>query len=118
MGQIVFRLSEVMQRHGIRQRQLAVVAKVRPAAINALYHGNRERVNVAHLVAILDGLYTLTGHIYTVADLLEYTTSGDAKTLSVSAHQLNILERVSQLERSESNLIPIEEVAAKYGITL
>lgn len=79
MGQIAFKLSEVMKRHSIRQRQLAVVAKVRPAAINALYHGNRERVNVAHLVAILDGLYTLTGHTYTVADLLEYTASEDAE---------------------------------------
>ncbi|THF68054.1 helix-turn-helix transcriptional regulator [Deinococcus sp. Arct2-2] len=80
MGQIVFKLSEVMRRHGIRQRQLAAIAKVRPAAINALYHGNRERVNVAHLVAILDGLYTLTGHTYTVADLLEYTPAEATET--------------------------------------
>lgn len=121
MGQIEFKLSEVMGRHRINQRQLAEAARVRPAAINALYHGARERVDVEQLAAVLDGLNTLTGRTYTVADLLEYTPAADGdavETRAVLADQPDILERTARLERGESRLIPIEEVAAKHGVKL
>lgn len=124
MGAIHFKLSEVMGRHRIKQRQLAEAARVRPAAINALYHGDRERVDVGQLAAILDGLNSLTGQHYTVSDLLEYT-AGDAaeqgdptETAAVLADHPGVLERVARLERGETRLIPLSEVAAKYGVKL
>lgn len=77
MGTIEIRLSEVMGRHRLKQRQLSEASGVRPAAIHALYHGDRERVELGHLAAILDALHTLTGQRYTVNDLLTYTPSED-----------------------------------------
>ncbi|MFB9992702.1 helix-turn-helix domain-containing protein [Deinococcus oregonensis] len=118
MGSIRNALPEIMERQRIKQTALAAAAGLRYATVNALYNGKTERVDLDTLTDILDGLYALTGQIYTVADLLEYTPSADVTTSRVLAHQPNILERVSQLERGESILIPIEEVSAKYGITL
>lgn len=120
MGMIQFRLSEVMGRHRIKQRQLAEASKVRPAAVNALYHGTRERVDMGQLAAVLDGLNTLTGERYTVADLLEYTPGNpqDDETAAILADHPDILERTQRLESGQSKLIPIEDVAAKYGIKL
>ncbi len=73
MGVIEFKLNVVMGKHRIKQSQLAEAAHIRPAAINALYHGTRERVDMGQLAAVLDALNVLTGQTYTVADLLEYT---------------------------------------------
>lgn len=124
MGAIHFKLSEVMGRHRIKQRQLAEIANLRPAAVNALYHGTRERVDMNQLAAVLDGLNTLTGKSYTVADLLEYTPGapvepGDAEeTAAVLAATPDLRERIRRVEGGQSRLVPIEDVAAKYGIKL
>lgn len=123
MGVIEFKLSEVMGRHRIKQRQLAEAAQVRPAAINALYHGDRERVDMGQLAAVLDGLHELTGRKYTVNDLLEYHSGadqeGDAEeTAAVLADHPDILDRVERRKRGEGRVIPLEEVAAKRGIKL
>lgn len=120
MGVIQFRLSEVMGRHRIKQRQLAEASKVRPAAVNALYHGTRERVDMSQLAAVLDGLNTLTGERYTVADLLEYMPGNPQadETAAILSDHPDILERTRRLESGHSKLIPIEDVAAKYGIKL
>lgn len=110
MGVIHFKLSEVMGRHRIKQRQLAEVAKVRPAAINALYHGDRERVDVGHLAAILDGLHTLTGQRYTVGDLLEYSEAAP-ETEEVDPAQLlkdGTGELHAQLGELEADTPPAE----------
>lgn len=132
MGLIEIKLSEVMGRHRIKQRQLAEVANVRPAAINALYHGERDRVDVQQLASILDGLNSLTGEHYTVADLLKYTPgkqepaltasgvpyTGDTETDAVLNGHPDILERIARLEQDSSRLIPLQEIAAKYGVEL
>lgn len=117
-GTIEFKLSEVMGRHRIKQRQLAEAASVRPAAINALYHGTRERVDVEQLAAVLDGLHALTGQQYTVADLLQYRPAEEDETAAILRDHPDILERVGRVESGKSRLIPIEEVAAKHGIKL
>lgn len=75
MSEIEIRLSEIMGRHRIKQSQLAEASGVRPAAIHSLYHGDRERVDLKHIAAVLDALHTLTGERYTVGDLLAYTSS-------------------------------------------
>lgn len=118
MGAINIKLSEVMGRHRIKQRQLAAAAGVRPAAVSALYNGKRERVDLSQLAALIDGLNSLTGKTYNVADLLEYEAEeGDkAETAAILADHPEILERVARLKRGEARLIPFEEVAAKLGI--
>jgi DNA-binding Xre family transcriptional regulator len=132
MGLIEIKLSEVMGRHRIKQRELATVANVRPAAINALYHGVRDRVDVHQLASILDGLNTLTGEHYTVADLLKYTPgkqkppltaagvpyTGDTETDAVLNDHPDILNRVARIEQGNARLIPIADIAAKYGVKL
>lgn len=118
MGVIQFKLSEVMGRHRIKQRQLADVTHLRPAAIHALYNGTRERVDLSQLAAIIEGLNTLTGRMYTVADLLEYSPVDEAETKQVLADHPDILDRVKKLESGQSRLIPIEEVAARFGVKL
>lgn len=120
MGVIEIKLNEVMGRHRIKQKQLAEAAHVRPAAINALYHGGRERVDIGQLAAVLDGLNALTGQRYTVNDLLEYKPDpGDAdETAAILADHPDLLERVRKLEAGETRLVPIDEVAARYGLKL
>ncbi|CAM3991672.1 helix-turn-helix domain-containing protein [Deinococcus frigens] len=118
MGVIEFKLNEVMGRHRIKQRQLAEAARIRPAAVNALYHGTRERVDMGQLAAVLDALNALTGKAYTVADLLEYTPAdGDAEeTAAVLADHPDILERVRRLEAGESKLIPWHDLKAELNL--
>ncbi|GAA4015856.1 hypothetical protein GCM10022631_30150 [Deinococcus rubellus] len=72
MGQIKNLLPEVMGRHRIKQTELAEVAGLRYATLNALYNGQTKRVDYLTLAAILGGLNTLTGQNYGVADLLVY----------------------------------------------
>lgn len=72
MGRIIFTLSEIMGRHRIKQNELAARAGVRPAAIHALYHGQRQLVDLFQLAAILDALNEMTGQDYQVSDLIQY----------------------------------------------
>ena len=116
MGQIRNILPEVMGRHRIKQTALAEAAGLRYATVNALYNGKTERVDFSTLAAVLDGLSVLTGERYTVADLLEYTPADEAETAEVLTDHPGLLERAARLERGEVRLIPIEEVAAKYGL--
>lgn len=120
MGHIRNALPEVMGRHRVKQAALAEAAGLRYATVNALYNGKTERVDFSTLAAVLDGLNSLTGQSYTAADLLEYKSeSGDSdETAAVLADHSDILDRVARLERGEAKLIPLEEVAAKYGVKL
>ena len=123
MGTIRNALPEVMGRHRIKQARLAEAAGIRYATLNALYNGRSKGVDFDTLAAVLDGLNTLTGKTYSVADLLAYerghTEPGDAEeTAAVLADHPDILERIARLERGEERLISIEEVAAKYGVKL
>lgn len=72
MARIEVRLSELLGRHRLKQRQLADAAGIRPAAVNALYHSDRQRLELSQLVAVLVGLERLTGVRYGIADLLVY----------------------------------------------
>lgn len=70
MPHIEVRLSEVLGRHRIKQRQLADEAGIRPAAIHALYHSRRRRVDLPQLMVILSALERLTGVKYGPGDVL------------------------------------------------
>lgn len=113
MGVIEFRLSELMGRHRIKQRALAEAAGVRPAAINALYHGKRERVNMDQLAAILDGLNMLTGQQYGVADLLAYKAPDVEKATDVPVMDVH-LEILNRLERGEGSTESLKRLAALH----
>lgn len=92
MGVIEFKLNEVLGRHRIKQSQLAEAAHIRPAAVNALYHGTRERVDIGQLAAVLDALNALTGQAYTVADLLEYTPASAEDVAWMNADLSRLVE--------------------------
>lgn len=113
-------LPEVMGRHRVKQAALAEAAGLRYATVNALYNGKTERVDFSTLGAVLDGLNALTGEHYTVADLLEYTPGETAldETDAVLADHPDILERIARLERGETKLTPLREVAEQYGVKL
>lgn len=107
-----------MGRHRVKQAALAEAAGLRYATLNALYNGRSKGVDFDTLASILDGLHTLTGQTYTVADLLEYTPAeGDAEeTAAVLADHPDVLERVRRLEAGESKLIPWHSVKAELSL--
>lgn len=117
-----WRVGEVLREHGLTAYKLAaeLSGKVNRNSVYAIARGDTERVDRSTLAALLDALKALTGQAYTVADLLEYVPNeGDAEeTAAVLADHPDILDRVARLERGEVRLIPIAEVAAKYGIKL
>jgi DNA-binding Xre family transcriptional regulator len=132
MAKIMNALPEVMGRHRVKQAALAEASGLRYATVNALYNGKTERVDFTTLAAVLDGLNNITGESYTVADLLKYTPgqqepaltaagvpyTGDAETDAVLNTQPDILARIARLEQDTSKLVPLQEIAAKYGVEL
>ena len=107
MGVIEFKLSEVMGRHRIKQRQLAEAAGVRPAAINALYHGTPGTRRLGQLGRSLDGLNALTGKSYSVSDLLAYKVATAQETVEESALMaVAAAELRGQLEALEADTSP------------
>lgn len=96
MGNIRNALPEVMGRHRVKQAALAEAAGLRYATLNALYNGRSKGVDFDTLASILDGLRTLTGQTYTVADLLEYQPAGEVELLATSASDLR--EQLADLE--------------------
>ncbi len=81
---------------------------------------------------MLWGLEQLTGKHYTVTDLLEYGPgdtdavgsltaagvpyTGDEETDWWLDNQPDILERVKRFEAGGTKLIPLKDIAAKYGV--
>ncbi len=72
MSAIKVRLSEILGRHRVSQRQLAEQAGIRPATVGALYNERVKGIDFSTLAALLDALHTLTGERYTVCDLLKH----------------------------------------------
>ena len=52
-------LAELLRQHGISQKQLAEVAGMRPATVNAIFRGRIERVEIGTLVDLVTGLRRL-----------------------------------------------------------
>lgn len=85
-------LPEVMGRHRVKQAALAEAAGLRYATLNALYNGRSKGVDFDTLTSILDGLNALTGQVYTVADLLEYTPASAEDAVWMDADLSRLVE--------------------------
>ena len=105
-----------MGRHRVKQAALAEASGLRYATVNALYNGKTERVDFSTLAAVLDGLNTLTGKNYSVADLLAYEENGADETAAVLADHPEILERAQQLRAGTATLIPWQDVKAELSL--
>jgi len=117
-------LKEQMRRRGITNAELARRLGVKPPHISRVLSRQSGRIpeSLTDVLAELGLKLTVTPlepgegpPRLTTAGVL-YT--GDSETDAVLNDFPNILERVARLERGESRLIPIEEVAAKYGLKL
>ncbi len=107
MGSIQNKLPEVMGRHRVKQAALAEAAGVRYATLNNVYNDKTRRIDFDTLASILDGLYILTGHQYTVADLLAYDPAvNETALLDASAADL-----ADQLATIEEDVTPAEMAA-------
>lgn len=117
-------LKEQMRRQGLTSAELARRLGVKPPHVSRVLSRQSGRIPES-----LADVLTELGLKLTVAPLesgegpprltaagVPYT--GDAETDAVLNDFPDILERVARLERGESRLIPIEEVAAKYGLKL
>jgi transcriptional regulator with XRE-family HTH domain len=117
-------LKEQMRRKGLTNAELARRLGVKPPHVSRVLSRQSGRIPES-----LADVLTELGLKLTVAPLepgegpprltavgVPYT--GDAETDAVLNEFPDILERVARLERGESRLIPIEEIAAKYGLKL
>ncbi|WP_331825202.1 helix-turn-helix domain-containing protein [Deinococcus sp. YIM 134068] len=118
-----WRLGEILQARGLTAYKLAgqLNGKVNRNSVYAIARGDTDRVDRATLGHLLSALGELTGQRYTVGDLLEYSPeeeSAEAETAATLADHPDILDRVERLESGAVRMIPLEEVAAKYGVKL
>lgn len=63
-------LAELLRQHNVSQKQLAEAAGMRPATVNAIFHGRVERVEIGTLVNLVTGLRRL-GVKADVGDILQ-----------------------------------------------
>ncbi|WP_293914495.1 XRE family transcriptional regulator [Deinococcus sp.] len=117
-------LKEQMRRKGLTNAELARRLGVKPPHVSRVLSRQSGRIPES-----LADVLTELGLKLTVAPLAPGEASprltaagvpytGDAETDAVLNDFPDILERVARLERGESRLIPIEEIAAKYGLKL
>lgn len=125
-------LGGYLKRHGLTPYRLVKESGLAQATVYNMARTPAQRVDLDTVGTMLDALRRMTGERVTVDDLLEEVpadaapaltaagipATGDAETDAVLNDHPDILERIGRLERGESELIPLEEVAAKYGIKL
>lgn len=130
-----WKLKDYLDRHHISAYALTKAADVAPNTVYGLARGDHERISLRVLDKVIVGLETLTGQSVSVADLLEreehadaqaagaaklsaagipYT--GDLETDEVLDAMPDILERIARLEVGKTKLVPLREIAAKYGV--
>ena len=90
MLQMQFTLSNLLQRYGISQKQLADAAEMRPATLNALVNARTQRVEIGTLVAVVGGLRKL-GIQADVGDLLQVQDVPDDEQVAARERALKLL---------------------------
>lgn len=68
--EVKIHLADVLRAHHISQKQLAEAAHLRPATVNAIFHGRVERLDLSTVADLIGGLERL-GVRLGVGDLLE-----------------------------------------------
>lgn len=83
-------LAELLRQHNISQKQLAEVAGMRPATVNAIFNGRVERVEIGTLVDLVTGLRRL-GIKADVGDILQVIDSPDGAEQAARERALRLL---------------------------
>lgn len=123
-------LGGYLKRRNLTPYRLVKESGLAQATVYNMARTPAQRVDLDTVGALLTALRRITGENVTMDDLLEETAgeqsltaagvpyTGDAETDAVLNEHPDILERVAQLERGESKLIPIERIAEELGISL
>lgn len=123
-------LGGYLQRRKLTPYRLVKESGLAQATVYNMARIPAQRVDLDTVSAVLKALQRLTGEPVTMDDLLEEMAAvepltaagvpytGDTETDAVLNAQPDILERIARLEQDSSKLIPLQEIAAKYGVEL
>lgn len=89
-AQMQIGLAELLERHSISQKRLAEAAGMRPATVNAIFHGRIERVEIGTLVDLVTGLRRL-GVNADVGDILQVVERPDESEQAARERALRLL---------------------------
>lgn len=135
-----WKLDDLLEReqvtvYALNQRLAEAGRSVSRTTLYRLASEQPERIDLEVAGRVLWGLEQLTGKHYNVSDLLEYDFEGEARPGSAEKltaagvpytgddetdwwldNQPDILERVQRFEGGQTKLIPLKDIAAKYGV--
>jgi hypothetical protein len=124
-------LGGYLQRRQLTPYRLVKESGLAQATVYNMARAPAQRVDLDTVNAVLKALRRMTGEPVTMDDLLEETVAvepvltaagvpytGDAETDAVLNTQPDILARIARLEQDTSKLVPLQEIAAKYGVEL
>ncbi|WP_407543725.1 helix-turn-helix transcriptional regulator (plasmid) [Deinococcus radiomollis] len=123
-------LGGYLQRRNLTPYRLVKESGLAQATVYNMARVPAQRVDLDTVSTLLKALERLTGEQVTMDDLLEETAvaesltaagvpyTGDAETDAVLNDHPDILNRVARIEQGNSKLIPIGDIAAKYGVKL
>lgn len=135
-----WKLDDLLERehvtvYALNQRLAEAGRSVSRTTLYRLASEQPERIDLEVAGRVLWGLEQLTGKHYTVSDLLEYdfqteVRSDGAEKLTAAGvpytgddetdwwldNQPDVLERVQRFEGGQTKLIPLKDIAAKYGV--
>jgi hypothetical protein len=123
-------LGQYLERRHLTPYRLIKESGLARATVYNMARVPAQRVDLDTVSTLLQALRRLTGEPVTINDLLEETTpeaaltaagvpyTGDAETDAILNEHPDILDRIAGPENGTSRLIPIEELAAKYGVKL
>lgn len=129
--QLVWKLPEYLDAHGLTRYQLMQELGDGKGRVAYKWKELPERLDTEALERVMGALEKLTGNNVVITDLLEYSSdtddsqrltaagvpyTGDEETDWWLDNQPDILERVKRFEAGETKLIPLKDIAAKYGV--
>lgn len=83
-------LAKLLRQHDISQARLAEAAGMRPATVNAIFHGRIERIEIGTLVDLVTGLRRL-GVQADVGDILQVVETPDEAQQAARERALRLL---------------------------
>lgn len=129
--QLVWKLPKYLDAHGLTRYQLMQELGDGKGRVAYKWKELPERLDTEALERVMGALEKLTGNNVVITDLLEYSSdtddsqrltaagvpyTGDEETDWWLDNQPDILERVRSFEAGETKLIPLKDIAAKYGV--
>ncbi len=132
MKQLVWKLPNYLETHGLTRYQLMQELGDGKGRVAYKWKDLPDRLDTEVLERVMGALEKLTGGPVKITDLLEYGPgdtdavgsltaagvpyTGDPETDWWLDNQPDILERVKRFEAGGTKLIPLKDIAAKYGV--